>query len=246
MSTKKPNGGVVAVAAIAGLISMSFAKVLGMTLLIPIVFSAVWYFIASQLDKRLRLASRSLGGFGLEEPSADTFILTTSVELGHLSWGLLGVGLALSAPIREIQIDASNYVELGIYLALFIAFCLRPSWWSILLIGAYHIVCVVRIPSLMDQLSDFAPKTRESLEKGYIAHIIFHGLAACLLTWYGIQRVRLGDVRVAVWKRWTAEKTVVHNKSAAERLAQLAKLHTQGLITASDLESKKKEILRDL
>ncbi len=239
MSTKKPNRGVQAIGLVAGLISMSFAKVLGMTLFIPLAFSAAWYFVAAQLDKRLRLAGRSLGGFGLEEPSAETFNLTTSVELGHLSWGLLGVGLALSGVIREIQFDASNYVEVGIYLALFVAFCLRPSWWSILLISAYHIVCVARMPLLMDQLSDFAPKTRGTLEKGYITHIIFHGLAACLLAWYCIQRVTLGDVRVAVWKRWTAERNVVHNKLAAERLEQLTKLHSQGLITASDLESKK-------
>jgi uncharacterized RDD family membrane protein YckC len=212
-TNKETNRSMNVAGLIGGAVGMAFSKVLGMTIVIPIVFSAIGYFIAARLDKRLQAVNQTFGGFGTTDSSSDTFRFTVAVDFGHFCWGLLGVGLMLSGVNTQIQLDVLDYLALGVYFGLFITFCIKPCWWSILLLLLYNAVSIIGISQVMDQLDGFPQKTREALERGYITHIIFHGLGALLVGWYCVLRIRLVDPNVAVWKNWVSSGKISSNRA---------------------------------
>ncbi len=232
---------------IVAVFAMAFSKVLGLTLIIPIAFSAVAYFVASRLDKRLLALERTFGGFGTLDSSTDSFRLAFSVEIGHLSWGLVGVCIVLSGISSDFELSTWNYLELAGFFAFFLLFCMNPNWWSILLISSYHLFCIASLTLSYDsQLAEFTRQIRASVERGIVTHLIFHGLAVLLIGSYAYARVQLGDSRVAFWNNWKSKTKIQQDYSLSNRLEQLLELHRKGLITDSDLDAKKKDILNDL
>lgn len=246
--SNRPEGAVSAIASmIAGIVALASAIALGVTLLIPVFFSWLAYLAAARLDKRLLSTGQTFGGFGKSDSSAETFRLAVATEVGHLALGIVSIGLSLSGLTSALQPGTGVliFVELGVFLALVIAFVAKPSSWSILLLCIYHIICVANMSRLLGQLPDLSQQLEDALIRSYSTHIIFHGAALLLIGWYSFVRVKLGDTRIAIW-RTSAANAATSSASPPERLAQLSMLRAQGLITDSDYEAKKADILREL
>ena len=223
------------------LLAVGIVKVMALSLLILTAFSAIGYFTGSFIDKRLKAANKVFGGFGVAESSWDPFLIVVALEFGLICW----TSIAASGINPLSQTNVWMYIELGILLLVFIAFCSRPSWWSILLLLLYHVTAIAFISHGMDQLGDFT-EVREKVERSSVVTILFHACAALCVGYYFASRIQLSDPNVAVWKNWASKGKSSNDLSMSDRLAQLSELHRKGLITDADLEEKKRNILKDL
>ena len=224
------------------LLAVGIVKVMALSLLILTAFSAIGYFTGSFIDKRLKAANKVFGGFGVVESSWDPFLIVVALEFGLICW----TSIAASGINPLSQTNVWMYIELGILLLVFIAFCSRPSWWSILLLLLYHVTAIAFISHGMDQLGDFTQEVREKVERSSVVTILFHACAALCVGYYFASRIQLSDPNVAVWKNWASKGKSSNDLSMSDRLAQLSELHRKGLITDADLEEKKRNILKDL
>lgn len=224
------------------LLAAGIVKAMALSILIPAVFSAIGYFTGSFIDKRLKAANKVFGGFGVAESSWDPFLIVVALEFGLICW----TSIAASGINPLSQTNVWMYIELGILLLVFIAFCSRPSWWSILLLLLYHVTAIAFISHGMDQLGDFTQEVREKVERSSVVTILFHACAALSVGYYFASRIQLSDPNVAVWKNWASKGKSSNDLSMSDRLAQLSELHRKGLITDADLEEKKRNILKNL
>ncbi len=224
------------------LLAAGIIKAMALSILIPVVFSAIGYFTGSFIDKRLKAANKVFGGFGVVESLWDPFLIVVALEFGLICW----TSIAASGINPLSQTNVLMYIELGILLLVFIAFCSRPSWWSILLLLLYHVTAIAFISHGMDQLGDFTQEVREKVERSSVVTILFHACAALCVGYYFASRIQLSDPNVAVWKNRASKGKSSNDLSISDRLAQLSELHRKGLITDADLEEKKRNILKDL
>ena len=250
MSEKKESSLVNNAGAAAGLIGIALSKELGIVLLIPIAFSFLSFFILKYIDKKLKAKNISFGGLGTTYPESIPYKGLLALELGHVLWGVLGISIYLSGTFKTgFEFDNATFIEAATFIILVIFFIIKPNWLSILLLVAYHCYAIININNSFDNLSDFPSAIRETLERGYATHIIFHGMALFGFGWLSYALLSKGRTFSVLVKSHFGRKRIKSNitlDGTQERLTKLQELYNSGLINEFDFESKKTEILRDL
>ncbi len=167
-------------------VGISLSKILGITLFIPAVLGFLSFFVIVKIDQRLRARNKFFGGLGVIFVEDFPFKGILAVELGHVLWGALGVSLYLSGFLDSSEIQISTYalIEAGIFLTLVIFYLIRPGWLSILFLIAYHCAAIYELNAAMNNLHEFSRPARDALERGYITHALFHGIALFGLVWF--------------------------------------------------------------
>jgi hypothetical protein len=232
----------------AALIGAGISKVLGMALLIPTVFGFLSFFVLRYVDKVLRKRNKAFGALGTRYPENFPVRELFAVEFGHLLWGVVGVCIFLSGAVKtDYELDASNFAEAAIFLALVLFLFAKPNWLGIALLASYHCAAIVSISRQLESLSgNYA--IRAPLEKGFLTHILFHGLAIFMLAWLSYALLSKGRTLSDTVKSFIRRQTAFPAPAADAhtRLTRLQELRNGGLISEADFERKKAEVLRDL
>jgi len=249
-------GGNISAYGVGAIFCVVFTYALGVTFAIPAASALFAFFLLKYADKKLKAKGASFGGLGTTYPGNTPYKGLLALEFGHFLWAVSGIFLYLSvaSTSTEIQLNASTFIELGGFLAMVVFFLVKPNWLSILLLFAYHCYAIygtalAALDLNESGLSGFSRATQDTLERAYTTHTLFHGMALFGLAWLSYALLTKDRSIVAILKSVVAKLTPEAASGKAdthERLTKLRELHGSGLISESDFEKKKAEILNDL